>query len=99
MTEQSGSANVGTVRTTVNTTILVAIAAILAKVFKVKVEAEDLLPYAPIAVPVVAIFYRLSRAVTDRWPQIGYVLFGNTRPPDYPASLPAPAPPDPPGGG
>lgn len=93
MPEPSASANVGTVRTTVNSTILVAIAAIAAKVFKVKVQAEDLLPYAPIAVPVVAIFYRLSRAITDRWPQIGYVLFGNARPPAYPPAPVAPSPP------
>lgn len=99
MSEASASANVGTVRTTVNTAILVGLAAIAAKVFDVDVKAEDLLPYAPIAVPVVAVFYRLSRAVTDRWPQIGYVLFGNARPPAYPAALPAPAPLPPAAGG
>lgn len=95
MSEPSASANVGTVRTTVNTTILVAVAAVAAKVFDVDIEAEDLLPYVPIAIPVIAAFYRLSRAITDRWPQIGYVLFGNARPPSYPPAPPAPAPPQP----
>lgn len=96
MRDLSGSANVGTVRTTINTTILVAATALAAKVFSVKVEAEDLLPYAPIAVPVVAVFYRASRAITDRWPRIGYVLFGNARPPAYPPAPAAPAPLPPP---
>lgn len=99
MSEPSASANVATVRTTVNGTILAVLAAIAAKVFKVKVEAEDLLPYSLIAAPVTAVFYRLSRVATDRWPQIGYVLFGNARPPAYPAVAPAPAPlPPSPGG-
>lgn len=68
MREPSGSANVGTVRTTVNTTILAAIAGVAAKVFKVKIDAEDLLPYVVLVAPVVAVFYRASRAITDRWP-------------------------------
>jgi spore germination protein YaaH len=82
---------VAVVRTTVQTTVLTAIAAVIFKVTGVDLKLEDLLPWVPIAAPVAAVFYRASRAIADRFPSIGYILFGIPRPPAY-APPPAPTP-------
>lgn len=85
------SSTVGTVRTTVNASVLALILALLAKFTDWHVEAEDLLPYMPIIIPVVAAFYRVSLALAKRYPMIGVLLYGLNTPPAYKA-------PDPPMG-
>jgi hypothetical protein len=77
------SENVATVRTTVNMTVLSALLAVLAKVFGWEVQVEDLLPYLPIFVPVIAAFYRLTRYLATKWTWLGVLLFGIDSPPSY----------------
>lgn len=82
-----------TVRTTVNGTVLAIIVVVISKLTNWQVQIEDLAPYLPIFAAVLAIFYRLSRAVTDKWPVVGYVLFGKVATPKYvpPVDPPPPA--------
>ena len=42
-----------------------------------------LLPFVPLLVPVIAVFYRASLAVAKRWPVLAYVLFGKPQSPVY----------------
>lgn len=92
MTLTSQSANVGTVRTGWNTTIVLGIAALVSRYTDVDLDIED-----PIVVGVlggaVVVFYRLSRVVADRWKWVGYVLYGTPRTPGYALEPPAPPPP------
>lgn len=85
--EQEGEAmkdtTTATVRTTVNTTVLAALGALLYKIFGWDIKVEDMLPFLPVIAAVVAVFYRLSLAVTAKWPVVGYILFGRTTPPTY----------------
>lgn len=92
MTKTTSSNTVATVRTTVNTAILAAVLALTANRFGWTVKAKDLLPYMPAIIPIVAVFYRLTRFIADRWPAIGVVLFGISTPPAY--HPPAPPLPD-----
>jgi len=90
----ASSMTVATVRTAVQTTILAAVVTGIFKITGWQVAVEDLLPFVPVLLPVAAVFYRLSRAVGDRWPVVGYILFGIPRPPIYaPEPLPPPVAP------
>lgn len=97
MSEPSQSANVGTLRTGWNTSIVLVVAGVLSRYTKVELDVEDPMTVAVLSGAVV-VFYRLSRVVADRWTWIGYVLFGSQRAPAYPAVPPAPAPLPPPQG-
>ena len=72
-----------TVRTTVNTTVLLYVAILFNWLFSWNITLDDLAPFAPIILGVVAVFYRLSLYVTARWPKLGWVLFGNKETPTY----------------
>lgn len=99
MTPPSQSANVGTVRTAWNTTILLAIAGAVSRYTDIDLDVEDPLVVAAIGAAL-AVFYRASRLLADNYSWIGYLLFGTPRVPGYPPQPPAPAPkpddPDPP---
>lgn len=77
------SETVGTVRTTVNVTILALIVSLIAKVTGWKVRAEDILPYVPLLIPVIAAFYRLSLYVAQKVTWIGVLLYGINSAPSY----------------
>lgn len=77
------SETVGTVRTTTNVTVMAAILALIAKFTNWNVQADDLLPYVPIIVPVVAVFYRASLALAKKFPGLGVILYGINAPPAY----------------
>lgn len=95
MTAPSQSANVGTVRTTVNTTIVLVVAGVLSRYTTLDVDLGDPFVVAALSA-IIAVFYRLSRVIADRYTWIGYVLFGSPRTPAYAAVAPAPAPLPPP---
>lgn len=72
-----------TVRTTVNTTVLAAICALVYQLFGWSWTVDDLLPYVGLVAPVVAVFYRLSLWASKKWPTVGYILFGINEQPTY----------------
>lgn len=72
-----------TVRTTVNGTVLTAVIALVVKITGWDITVEEVLPYTPLMVPIIAIFYRASRAIADKWPKIGVILFGPRATPTY----------------
>lgn len=74
---------IATVRTTWNTTLLAIVASIIFKVTGWTITVDELLQFAPLLAPVVAIFYRASRVVADKWPKVGYILFGVNQQPEY----------------
>ena len=84
--------NTATVRTTVNGTILTAVIIAVAAIFGWSIEVSDLAPFLPIFAGAIAIFYRGSLYVSERWPKFGYVLFGKTTSPAYAPLPPPPAP-------
>lgn len=77
------SETVGTVRTTVNMTVLTLIATVIARYTNWSVEVEDLLPYTPLISGAVLVFYRLSLYVSQKFTWIGVVLYGINSPPKY----------------
>lgn len=81
--DEMSNENVGAVRTSANMTVLTALCALLAKWRGWTLQVDDLLPYTPIILAVTAGFYRLSRVMADRWPWLGYVLFGIVKKPAY----------------
>ncbi len=83
-----------TVRTTVNGTILTAIIIAVAAGFGWTIEVGDLAPYLPVLAAAIGVFYRLSLYISERWPKLGFVLFGKATSPSYePLPLQA-APPE-----
>lgn len=72
-----------TIRTTVNGTVLTAVVALIVKLTGWEIDAEDLLPFVPVIVPIIAVFYRLSLWLTEKFPVVGYVLFGKPVTPKY----------------
>lgn len=77
------SETVGTIRTTVNMTVLGAIIALVAKFTDWDLEVDDLLPFVPILIPVVAAFYRLSLYLAHKIEWLGVLLYGINAPPTY----------------
>lgn len=74
-----------TVRTTVQGTVLTALASLLSRWFGWNITLDDLLPLAPLVAFVIAVFYRLSRMLTERFPILKYILFGVGQAPTYTA--------------
>lgn len=81
--EAKRNLNTATVRTTVNMLVLTAIVSVVARYTGWEVKVEDLLPYLPALAPVAAVFYRLSRYLTGRFPVLGWILFGSGKEPEY----------------
>lgn len=77
-----------TTRTTVNGTILTALIIAAANVFGWSIEMADLAPFLPVLAAVILGFYRLSLTLSERWPWVGYVLFGTKKTPTYPPPAP-----------
>lgn len=79
---KKSSKNVATVRTTVNSTLLLVISSVCSRVFGWNVDLSD-----PVVVLVLAgvtpIFYRASRWASEKWPTLGYILFGKVATPQY----------------
>lgn len=65
--------------------ILTAILGLLNSRFGWELTVEDLLPFAPVVAIVAGVVYRASRVLADRWPSIGFVLFGSRQTPTYAA--------------
>ena len=84
--------NTATVRTTVNGTILTAVIIGAAALFGWTIDVADLAPWLPVLAGAIAIFYRASLYVSERWPKLGFVLFGKTEAPAYSPLPPPPAP-------
>jgi cobalamin biosynthesis protein CobD/CbiB len=82
-----------TVRTTVNGTILTAVIIATAALFGWTIEVAEMAPFLPVLAAAIGVFYRLSLYVSERWPKLGYVLFGKNTLPSYEALPPPPAPP------
>lgn len=75
---------VASVRTGWHLTIFSAIAAVIYKVSGVTISVDDLLVFSPAIGIVGGVFYRASRFLTDKYPALGYVLFGTKKTPtDY----------------
>lgn len=81
---------IGTVRTAVNGTVGTAVLLLLNKLLGWELSLEDLLPYTPLALPVIAAGYRASLWAAERFPSLGWVLFGIRKRPAYPPPPPAP---------
>lgn len=74
---------IATIRTTVNSTVLLYITIFLNWVFDWNISLDDLAPFAPVILAVVAIFYRLSLWLNEKFPTLGWILFGYKTPPSY----------------
>ncbi len=84
--------NTATVRTTVNGTILTGVIIAVANLFGWTIEVADMAPFLPVLGFAILVFYRLSLAAVDRWPILGFILFGKRTAPVY-SPLPPPAAP------
>ena len=80
--------NTATVRTAWNGAIISAFLIGLAKVFGWNVELDDLAPFLPVIVAVIAVVYRASLALAEWKPVLGKILFGKTAAPVYPPPAP-----------
>lgn len=86
--------NTATIRTTWNGIIVSVLIVLAAKYFNWTITVDDLLPFMPAIAAVIAVVYRLSLVISEKWPKAGYVLFGKARKLTYDAILPPPAPPE-----
>jgi fatty acid desaturase len=76
------SKNIATVRTTVNSTVLLALASLANRAFGWSVDLAD--PTVVVVLGVVTpIFYRTSLWASAKWPALGFILFGKGSAPDY----------------
>jgi len=75
--------NISTKRTTVNATVVGYIIYAINRLFgwHLDLNDADMLIVIPVLGVVLGIGYRLSRAITDKWPQLGWVLFGSAKEP------------------
>lgn len=73
---------IATVRTTVNTTVISVAVSLLARWFGWEIDVTDPVFIAGTAV-VVPVFYRASIWASEKWPAIGYILFGKVASPKY----------------
>ncbi len=53
------------------------------KFFGLTITVEELLPYLPIFVAVLGVFYRVGREIERKWPVLGRILFGSNKTPVY----------------
>jgi hypothetical protein len=73
-----------TKRTAWNSTISAAVLAAIVKWTKVELDENDLLLLVGALGVVAGVVYRTSRAITAKWPKVGYILFGSGKEPtDY----------------
>jgi len=72
------------IMTTVNTGILLILFRACEWIFQVDITPENITRWIPVFAVVVGIFMRLSLYIADRWPPVGYVLFGIKEKPDIP---------------
>lgn len=77
------SVNTSTKRTGVNIMVITAFMALIARIFNAEwtINPEDLALLSPVFGAIAAIGYRLSRVLTTKFPQLGYVLFGSGKEP------------------
>jgi len=76
--------SVASVRTGVNLTVFSALASLFYKIFHINVSVDDLLIFSPVIGIVGGVFYRASRFLAEKYPGLGYVLFGTKKTPtDY----------------
>lgn len=76
------SANIAGIRTGWNAVVVAAVVWVVQRVAGVELDTSD--PVIVVVVPaVVAVGYRLSRLVSDRWPAFGWVAFGIGKAPSY----------------
>jgi len=77
--------NISTKRTAVNVTAITLIVGAVCRIFgwELTLDPTDpvLLVVAPALGVIAGIGYRLSRAVTNKWPTAGWVLFGSGKEP------------------
>jgi len=77
--------NISTKRTAVNVTTITLIVGAMCRLFgwQITLDPTDpvLLVVAPALGVIAGIGYRLSRAITARWPAFGWVLFGSGKEP------------------
>lgn len=78
-------AGTATVRTTWNGVLAFVVALLLSRVLGIEVTEGDVAAWLPLFAPVLAVFYRLSLAISARWPGLGWVLFGIGSAPRYAA--------------
>lgn len=79
-----------TVRTTWNGALVAGLLVAAANVFGWSLELADLTPWLPVITAFIAVFYRASLWVSERWPKLGWVLFGKVAKPSYvPVSAPS----------
>ncbi len=83
MPAQNSDRNTATIRTTVNLTVLTILSSLIFRVFGWEVSVDELAFWTPVIAPVAAIFYRASLVLSEKWPWLGYILFGKVRPPTY----------------
>jgi hypothetical protein len=81
--EAKQNRNIATIRTTVNGTVLAAVLALIAKLTGWEVSTDELLPYVPALVPIIAVFYRVTLWLSVKFPSVAWVLFGKGEPPKY----------------
>lgn len=75
---------VASVRTGWHMAVFSAIAAFIYKISGVTITVDDLLLLSPAVGVVGGVFYRASRYFTEKYPALGYVLFGTKKTPtDY----------------
>jgi hypothetical protein len=75
--------NIATVRTTWNGALVAGLLVAAANVFGWSLELADLTPWLPVIAAFIAVFYRLSLAISEQWPKVGWVLFGKAASPSY----------------
>lgn len=70
-----------TIRTGWYIGVVTVVTAGASKLFGWTVEVEDLMPYAPAAAVGAGIVYRALLLAVNKWPWIGYIVFGDKQAP------------------
>ena len=73
----------GTVRTVVPAGWLALIVMVLNRVADWDLTLDELMPFLPIIMGGLGVFYRAARELEQRWPVIGRILFGSGKTPSY----------------
>jgi hypothetical protein len=74
--------NTATIRTTVNTAVILALAYFGSRIFDQEIDINNP-SIILVGSVIVGIFYRLSTVISEKVPYAGYVLFGVNRSPGY----------------
>lgn len=84
MLNDKTNTRIATKRTAVNSTVIAAIVYLAQRFTSIEIDAAD--PLVLVGVPiVVGIGYRASRFLSDRFPALAVILFGDTSTPSYEA--------------